>query len=305
MTEQHNDEFLNMVEAYFSQPTEVKLADARPQYSYQVGVTPEFQEVPRCTFDEECQRRIQSYTPGNEAHMPRGADAKWRYFWRIGERPVGTEFGELNAEPVIPNAFPQWSQVMNQWGGLMRQSVGTVAEMAAIGFGLPADAFTSRAENGPHLLAPTASDLQTHGKLETIFAGFHYDLNFLTIHGKSRFPGLLIWTREGKRVRVRVPDGCLLVQAGKQFEYLTGGHVQAGFHEVIVLPETLQAVEKARAAGRPLWRISSTLFYHIASDQVLEPLLPMEADDQSQAAYPPIKAGLQVQQELMSINLKK
>lgn len=29
-----------------------------------------------------------------------------------------------------------------------------------------------------------------------------------------------------------VPDGCLLVQAGKQLERLTGGHVLAGFHEV-------------------------------------------------------------------------
>lgn len=35
-----------------------------------------------------------------------------------------------------------------------------------------------------------------------------------------------------RRVPVSVPDGCLLVQAGKQLERLTGGHVLAGFHEV-------------------------------------------------------------------------
>lgn len=34
------------------------------------------------------------------------------------------------------------------------------------------------------------------------------------------------------QVQVRVPNGCLLVQAGKQMEYLTGGRVLAGFHEV-------------------------------------------------------------------------
>lgn len=28
-------------------------------------------------------------------------------------------------------------------------------------------------------------------------------------------------------------DGCLLLQAGKQMEWLTGGHVKAGMHEVI------------------------------------------------------------------------
>lgn len=31
---------------------------------------------------------------------------------------------------------------------------------------------------------------------------------------------------------VRVPEGCLLVQAGKQMEHVTGGRILAGFHEV-------------------------------------------------------------------------
>jgi isopenicillin N synthase-like dioxygenase len=107
-----------------------------------------------------------------------------------------------------------------------------VAEMAATGFDMPPDTFTSKMKYGPHLLAPTGSDLGTFGTLGTVLAGYHYDLNFLTIHGKSRFPGLCIWLRDGTKVLVRVPDGCLLLQAGKQMEYLTGGHVLAGFHEV-------------------------------------------------------------------------
>jgi len=75
---------------------------------------------------------------------------------------------------------------------------------------------------GPHLLAPTGSDLAQYNEEGTIFAGWHTDLNLLTIHGKSNFPGLSIWTREGSKMSVKVPDGCLLVQAGKQIEYLTG-----------------------------------------------------------------------------------
>ena len=76
------------------------------------------------------------------------------------------------------------------------------------------------------------ADLKQHNLLQTAYAGFHYDLNFLTIHGKSRFPGLFVWLRDGQRVAVQVPEGCLLLQAGKQMEWLTGGHVQAGMHEV-------------------------------------------------------------------------
>ena len=86
----------------------------------------------------------------------------------------------------------------------------------------------------------TGSDLARYASPGTVFAGFHYgalcqpsacvhrplthhrvwaDLNFLTIHGKSRFPGLFIWLRDGRRVSVVVPDGCLLIQVRPQGDY--------------------------------------------------------------------------------------
>lgn len=86
--------------------------------------------------------------------------------------------------------------------------------------------------DGPHKLAPTGSDL-TKYDVGTVFAGYHYDFNFLTIHGKARYPGLFAWLRTGERFTVSVPEGHLLLQAGKQFEYLTGGYINNGYHEVI------------------------------------------------------------------------
>jgi hypothetical protein len=38
-------------------------------------------------------------------------------------------------------------------------------------FGLPASTFTDAMHNGPHLLAPTGSDMKQHGAVGTIFAG--------------------------------------------------------------------------------------------------------------------------------------
>lgn len=46
---------------------------------------------------------------------------------------------------------------MTTWGNKMLAAVHTVAQMAAVGFGLPADAFTERMAYGPHLLAPTGT----------------------------------------------------------------------------------------------------------------------------------------------------
>jgi isopenicillin N synthase-like dioxygenase len=99
--------------------------------------------------------------------------------------------------------------------------------------------------DSPHLLGPTASDLVRYGQRDTILAGFHTDLNCLTIHGRSRYPGLNIWARNtGKRIPVRFPPTgrYLLVQAGKQVEHLTGGLIKAGFHEVVVNEATLQVI---------------------------------------------------------------
>lgn len=165
----------------------------------------------------------------------------------------------------------------------------------------------------PHLLAPTASDLVKYGTKDTILAGFHTDLNFLTIHGRSRYPGLHIWARNtGKRIPVKIPPGnYLLVQAGKQLEHITGGLIKAGFHEVVVNEKTVEVIEsrKAQFPDRPLVRISSTFFWHLSSDFDLTPILSLVdkakelraeqfnlgRDEGDEVEYPPMKVGEQVQ----------
>lgn len=102
---------------------------------------------------------------------------------------------------------------MDTWGQNMIKGCFTVAEMAAIGLGLERNTFTELI-NDEHKLAPTGSDLMRYD-INTVFAGYHYDLNFLTIHGKARYPGLFAWLRTGEKFEVEVPEGHLLLQAGK------------------------------------------------------------------------------------------
>jgi hypothetical protein len=93
-----------------------------------------------------------------------------------------------------------------------------------------------------------------------------------------------------------------LIQAGKQIEYLTGGHVLAGFHEVVINDNTLKVIEKKKQDNQSLWRVSSTLFSNINSDLILQPLEQFQTP-QTMAAYPPIYAGEQVERELKAISL--
>lgn len=155
-------------------------------------------------------------------------------------------------------------------GTKLSNSVEGLAQMVAVGLALPRETFTDAGRYGydnsrsvfflfvltvsrPHLLAPTASDLVKYNEKDTILAGFHTDLNFLTIHGRSRYAGLHIWARNtGKRLLVQFPPTgrYLLVQAGKQLEHLTGGLIKAGYHEVVVNESTLTVIFSVLSCSR-------------------------------------------------------
>ncbi|KAK3409144.1 hypothetical protein EUGRSUZ_J01253 [Eucalyptus grandis] len=275
-----NDRFIDMMEKYFDAPPHFKRFQERPHSHYQVGVTPEGIEVPKSLVDEEIQEKLKAMPEEVRPAIPKGPDLKWRYMWRVGPQPSNTRFQELNSEPVIPDGFPEWKETMDAWGYKMKSAV-----------------------EGPLLLAPTGSNLRQYGQEGTVFAGYHYDINFLTIHGRSRFPGLNIWLRNGQKVEVKVPVGCLLIQTGKQIEWLTAGDCIAGMHEVVVTSRTMDAVAAASKQNRSLWRVSSTLFAHIATDAMLKPLGHF-ADSPLASKYPPMCAGEFIKQELAVINLK-
>lgn len=128
------------------------------------------------------------------------------------------------------------------------------------------------------------------------------DISFLTIHGKSRYPGLYIWLRTGQRVPVKVPDGCLFIQAAKQLEILTGGHIYAGFHEVVVDSNLKEVVAQREKEGHNLWRVSTTMFSSIRYDVTLQPMHQF-ATPEALKSYPPILVSEQVREELEAIEL--
>lgn len=97
-----------------------------------------------------------------------------------------------------------------------------------------------------------------------------------------------------------VDAGCLLLQAGKQLAWLTGGDIKEGMHEVVCSDATVQAVEKAREAGKSCWRVSSTVFAHISPPVVLKPIAGHVGATEE---YQPITVKDYVESELQMIKL--
>lgn len=134
----------------------------------------------------------------------------------MGINPPKTDFPSLEMQNVTPQAFAKtWEKDMEEWGNQIKSSVEGVTRMLSDGLGVGSETLLEAGKFGPHLLAPTATDLDKYGKegesefefsryygkiffsrwftnassiLVLVFAGFHTDLNFITIHGNSRYP---------------------------------------------------------------------------------------------------------------------
>ena len=63
-------------------------------------------------------------------------------------------------------------------------------------------------------------------------------------------------------------------------------------------------IAKKAKNGESLWRVSSTLFGHIQSDQMLEPLAPFDTP-KAREVYPKIYTGELVSKTLKAISLDR
>ena len=132
-----------MVEHYFDHVSKKfysgeELEDVRPELCYQSGATPE--GIEKARNHQAIVESLQGEDKPTTGHPP-APDAKWRFFWKIGERPKEVDD---QLPQVIPKDFPDWEDKMNGWGYQMVNSCMLAAEMAALGMGLDKEAFTSR-----------------------------------------------------------------------------------------------------------------------------------------------------------------
>jgi len=287
-----------MFESYFALPTRTKALDERGEINHQVGWSPSYIESAR-----DHDQIIETIDPNHRPLPLEGKDPKERFFIPIddGHKPRETAFPGLNAPSVVPEGFEEWAELTEAWGAHMNAIITTYAQMLGVHYADDPNLFANKLRGGPHLLGPTGTDLTRFGTSNQCWARFHYDFNAITGHGKANAPGLYGWTRDLHRFPVRVPDGCFLLQAGKQMWWLTGGRIMYGFHEVGCRREILQTIRDLAERGVD-WRVTLTLFAHVASDEWLEVLPPFqEGCDLSR--FPRQRAGDMSMDEILALGL--
>lgn len=132
------------MEDYFALPSEELKKDERKEYGYQVGVTLENTEKPKCKSDDNCLRIIGKLAPTERPLDVLGHDAggfsaratarqcqryistdpKCRFFWKMTEvPPYETAFPSLNMPNVVPERFADvWATTLDKWGQAMKNA---------------------------------------------------------------------------------------------------------------------------------------------------------------------------------------
>jgi len=275
-----NDEFLDVMEVYFKKRRKEylegkPLLDCYPEIDYQIGLRPE-----NCTTPDGEFKNFKNSLVGHDRAMTSeipSPERFWRYMWRIDDHTVKKDINYLKeqSEPEIPG----FSQTLNSAGAAMVASMRTVSEMLEIGLGLREGDLTNRIKTGNHMLSPVGTCLNAYACRDKTISSFHKDLNYITVHGKCRYPGLIIWLPNGKRIPVFTPPGSMIMQVGSCLEYLTGGYFKAGYHEVIFSKELMRIYQEKMLTNSEQWRIATVLFSGLDYSTILEPIGSLRTND--------------------------
>jgi isopenicillin N synthase-like dioxygenase len=301
-----NQDFLQKMVSFFRLPEAVKrryvveLAGVK----YEVGYMPSHAE--HATADAEYAQFIAKITNPADLPVPHvGSNPIARFMAPIGERASSVEFPELNLPAVQVTEIPGMNASIDALGRLLYLTGLAVSEYLSLGLQQHPKLFRDMLEHpdGPHALAPTGVNLNEEfaktragrngGDLITWLAserycldGFHNDVNFITVHARANTPGLHTWSASGERYdALTVPEGCFLIQSGRQLRHLTGGLIPAMYHEVTTTPRMIPYARAELEAGRDPIRVGCPFFVHVRSDVVM---IPITGDREM---YPPIKAG--------------
>ena len=296
--------FVRGMQRFFAKPARIKAQCRMLHCAHQTGWTPPDAELPGAAKGEK-DDIIAALAPEHRPTPVIGPDKKERFMFPIGPRLDPTVYGypEFNSNPfVVPHDQPELLGLALTWGGSLLRAAMSILEMAAIGWGEPANFFTKRMGFGPHFLAPTGSDLIAHGKPGTVLAGFHNDMSLGTVMSLSTHSGLFAWRRDGVRIPVRVKPPYLLFQGGRQLQWITGGVANRVFHEVIALEENVPRIEEAIAREEPCIRVASPLFVHCNTNETVGPDGHF-ATSEARQVFPPYIQGERTHHALVSRGL--
>ncbi|MFF2142926.1 isopenicillin N synthase family dioxygenase [Kitasatospora sp. NPDC058190] len=245
------DDAYQLLEAFFTLPTEVKQECRVPGSNGQSGYTPPLIET---------------------AEKGRVPDWKELFHWgvRLPENhPLRVRYPARYPEPLLPeDIVPGIEAVLTELHARMLAFQHEVASAVGRGLGVPAEYFAELLQDGPVVNRATwYPPMADAPSKDHVWAVEHQDFDLLTALPRATARGLQVQAEDGSWLSVDAPAGYAVVNVGMVLERLTDGLARAAVHRVVADPD--------QQGGR----LSIVQFCHPAPWTVLAPLrIPGETE---------------------------
>lgn len=218
------DYFIKEMEKYFSQPSEKKYYDCSPDRYWQSGYIPAYMYRPPNTdnlyFSDNNDYPYESLSTDNNE----------KYSWKLYKNLNESKQYFTEPDTCVPNN----NKKLNNFGICIYDKIESILTKLSIGLGIDDDFLTNIIKDGPSTLSTFCYDVIDR-KHNRSAKGYSNELSLITVFCPSVYNHINIWTTNTrKKISVTIPDNCILIQAGLQLEYLTGGTIQAGYNEIVI-----------------------------------------------------------------------
>lgn len=235
------------------------------------------------------------YTSFGKEHAKDSAVADLKEFWHVGpELPLGHAYRSEYPDNVWPDELPQMRPLMTTLFRDLQLTAEVMLEALGEYFDLPPETFRDMVKDGNSIIRPIHyPPLQEGMDPRAVRAAAHEDINMITLLCEATEAGLEILTRDGEWVGVSALSGQIVVDAGDMLSRVTNEVIPSTTHRV-VNPQD----------GRNVSRYSMPFFVHPYSRCDLTVMERFVTESQP-AKFPPITAGMFLEQRLREIGLLK
>ncbi len=215
-------------------------------------------------------------------------------FWHVGrELNPGNPLLEVYPPNVWPKEIPEFKEVMLELYRQLDVCSMQLLEACSLYIGESKDLLPSMAKDGNTILRIiNYPEVPADRDPQSIRAGAHEDINFITLLCEATAGGLELLRRDGTWLPIHALKGQIIVDTGDMLQNLTNGLLKSTTHRV---------VNPGNSRER---RFSMPFFVHPRSEVDLSPL-PRSIQRLNEKRYPNITAGEYLNQRLREIGLYK
>lgn len=234
------------------------------------------------------------FTPFGVEHAKDNPYMDLKEFWHVGrELKPGSPGADKMESNLWVNEIPEFKTHAYNLYKALDELGNTLLRAIALHLNQPEDFFVNRTQYGNSILRaihyPPVQNLNT----ESIRAGEHEDINFITLLIGSNEPGLEILSRQGEWIPVTVIENTIVCNIADMMQRLTNHVLRSTTHRVVNPPSSLKTTS----------RYSIPFFLHPNPDCLLKTLDTCISEEQPNRYPEPIYADDFLKQRLHEIGL--